>query len=189
MKHKEDLFKGRIFPLTSAIGQGKLPHKGEVIESYGNICLVKETKAYVQGQFNDYGIYRVMKDTHGDEVLQDAHIDYSNSTDSNAPHVYAAPETVVRQKFESLISKVKVREYEEGIVKDHKDKDNKVKAEIEKLKAENIQFIKEQQSKITSELSELIKDKHIKKLLADKKIRELIFDSIIIEKLKNSIRR
>jgi len=188
MKERENLFTGRVFTLTSEIGQGKIPHRGEVIESYGNICLIRETKAYIQGQFDDYGIYRVMKDAHGDEFLDDLHVNYSNSTDSNAPHVYAAPETVVRQKFESLISRVKVKEYEEGIVKDHKDRDNKVKAETEKLKAENVQFIKEYQLQIDNQLKELFAGQAVKKLLGNKKVRDLIIDTTVLEKLRKLIR-
>jgi hypothetical protein len=188
MKHKENLFAGKVFTLTSAIGQGKLPHKGEVIESYGNICLVRETKAYVQGPFADYGIYKVMKDAHGDEFLDDLHVNYSNSTDSNAPHVYAAPETVVKEKFEILVGKMKIADSQADIVSDRRKRENAEKEATEKLKTENIQFIKERQLQINNQLKELFAGQTVKKLFADKKTRDLITDIAVLEKLKTLIR-
>jgi len=188
MKHKEDLFKGRTFTISSVIGQGRLPHKATVIQSYGFMCLCRIEKAFISGGFNELGIFKIVKNGDGTEILQDAHIDYG-SPEANVPSRYSAPDSEVMTKWERIISAMKVRDSEADIVKDRKIREDQAKAEAEKLKTENIIFAKTRQSEINAELSELVKVKPVRKLMTDKKVRELVFDSFIIEKLNKNERR
>jgi hypothetical protein len=78
MKKMND-YVGKSYPLVMGINGRPFEYKGVVIESYGNLCLVEEQRAYVQGKYNQYGIYRLVKNNDGKESLSKLVIDYSKS--------------------------------------------------------------------------------------------------------------
>jgi len=187
MKHKEDIYKNQTFTISSAIGQGHLGHKATVVGSYGHMCLCKIEKAFISGGFDELGIFKIVKDSAGTEILQDAHIDYS-SPGPNVPSRYSAPDSEVMTKWERIISAMKVKDSEADIVSDRRKRENAEKEASEKLKTENIQYIKTKLSEIESQLKELFAGQTVKKLSGNKQVRDLITDMAVLEKLQTLIR-
>jgi len=185
MKSKEDNFKGRKFTLSMRIGNQAIPYPGLVMESYGNLCLVQEQKASTTGTFHSYGIYTAGKANDGTDQLHALMINYQK--DPNGPDLYGAPKAEVFAKYQDLVMAARLKESEDELKASQKARDDKAKAEFEKLRAENFQFIKSKQEELF-ELKGKLKGQKIEKLLADKKTREILLDSLIIEKLKTLLR-
>ncbi|MCJ7449522.1 MAG: hypothetical protein MUO72_17740 [Bacteroidales bacterium] len=182
MKDKENIYKNRIFSVTSEIGQGQLPHRATVLESYGFVCLVKVQKAYISGGFSEYGIYRIMLDANGVEILQSMMINYE--TTQGLPSRYGAPEAEVKAKFDKIKGQMQLADSEAEVAKDRKIKEDQARQEVEKVKIENFTFIKSELNEINIKLKELIKDQPAKKSFNDKTIRGLITDLYTLEQIR-----
>jgi len=175
-----DGYKDRKFTLSMNIDNKPFPFPGIVVESYNNLCLVREERAYIQGKFNTFGIYRVVKDSKGEEYLSPLMIDYSKQDD--AFPVYGAPEPEVREMFRFLISQhqeqeaaKRLKDSELSLIKAEKDR-------REKVKAENLKFINTGLSQANVELKELAKTRTAKETF--KEGRDLIIDTIVLGEIK-----
>ena len=122
MKKMND-YVGKSYPLVMGINGRPFEYKGVVIESYGNLCLVEEQRAYVQGKYNQYGIYRLIKDNDGKESLNPLLIDYSKDF---AEIKYSAPLPVVKAEFDRRVTTLKTLE-------EHAQSVASAKAEVKKL--------------------------------------------------------
>ena len=185
MKKNENIFKGRIFPVTSEIGQGQLRFKAVVLESYGHLCLVKEEKSSIQGNFDEFRIYKVMLDQHGQEYLHPVMIDYSGDGE---PPRYFAPDAEVRLRFDSLKTKMIISDSEKMITEDRKIRETKSKEEAEALKLANISWCKDRQAAITDQLRVKVSESRIEKLSKEKGTIALVTEFLILESLKKLIR-
>jgi len=188
MKHKENIYKDRTFTISSAIGQGRLPHKATVVESYGHMCLCKIKKAYVLGGFDELAIFKIVKNGDGIEILQDAHIDYS-SPGANVPSLYSAPDNEVMIRWDRIVSAAKVADSEADIISDRRKRENAEREATEKQIHENQQYIKARFAEIDGSLKESCNGKNVKKLATDKKIIALINEGYILEKIKSLINK
>jgi hypothetical protein len=186
MKDKENLFKGRFFSVASEIGEGKLSHPATVLESYGNLCLVRVTKAFTRGQFNELAIFTIGISGDNEEMLIPAHVDFE--TKDGAPIRRQGTDQETRAMFERMVSKMQLADSEAELSKDRKIKETLAKEKAAKIKAENFQFVKDSQGQIINELRELVSTNKIEMLLNDKKTKELISNYNSMELLKKYIR-
>ena len=187
LKDVTDHFKGKVYPVTSAIGQGQIGHRATVLESYNYLCLVEITKGYVSGQFKEFGIFQVALDKDGEEYLSSVFVDYERQ--QGAPPRYVATEIETRDMYDRMVSAAKVKFFDEDMRNDRKIREAKSKEAAEKLKAENFLYIKDRTEEIDVSLQEMLRDKTVKKLASDNKIMSLVGEATTLEKLKLILKR
>lgn len=110
LKNVTDHFKGRVFSIGSAIGEGQISHPVKVLQSYDFLCLCEVKKAYVSGQFREHLIGKIFLKGDGEEGFIPSTIDYE--TQPNMPPRYAAPESVVRARYEKMVDAAKLAFFE-----------------------------------------------------------------------------
>jgi hypothetical protein len=121
---KKNSFKDRRFELSMNVDQRPFSYPGLVLESYGNLCYVQEQKAGPGGRVDSYGIYRVLPSRDG-EQLYSAMIDYQTSTAPDAPPIYGASQKVIKQKFDDMVSAMRLQDSEAELQADRKLKSKK----------------------------------------------------------------
>jgi hypothetical protein len=186
MKDKENLFKGRVFSIASAIGEGQITHPATVLESYGNLCLVRVRKAFTRGQFNELGIFTIGISGDNEEMLIPARIDFE--TKDGAPIRRQGADEETRAMFERMVSKMQLADSESELSKDRKIKESLQKEKADRLKAENNAFINARLSEITIELKEALKTNSVEKVLSDKKTKDLAFQLLLLEKVQTLLK-
>jgi hypothetical protein len=182
LKNVTDHFKDRVFTVGSAIGEGKISHPAKVLASYNYLCFVEITKAYTTGPFKEYGIYNVSLLGDGTEFLSEHIVDYE--TNPNAPARRTAPDDEVKQMYDTIVGKMKLRFFEDGLRDNTKFKEADAVKKAEDLRMENIAYIKSRQLEIYNTLTELCKGLEVKKLASDKKIIALVGENNLLEALK-----
>jgi len=181
-----DGYKNRKFTLCMNIDNAPFQYPGIVIESYGTLCLVREEKAYTEGRFDHYGIYRVVKNSKDEETLSDLMIDYGK--DDDVFPVYGAPELEVRAKFADIVAQKKLKESEDQLRTERLVLEQKEKRKTEELRTINSGFINLKLSEANIELKELTEGQLVSELfVTDKKVRNLAIDIVVLEKLKLTI--
>jgi len=182
LKNVTDFYKGRTFSLSSEIGEGKLTHRATCLKSYDYILLCRVQKSFSTGEWHETNIFKIVLDQDGEEVLQGMKIDYETAL--NMPSKYNASDNVVEEKFNDIVSKMKVKGFEEGVVANRKKRESEAKESVEALRLSNIAYIKQRQAEIYSELLELCTGIPVQKLADDKKIIGLISENSVLESLK-----
>jgi len=115
---KENIYQGKRYTLTMNINEAPIDYPASVLASYGNLCLVEEQRAYTAGPYNQYGIYRVLKNIDSIDYLDNLMIDYSK--DPLGPRQDAAPNEVVKAKFDTMVAQIKLAKARAEEVAKHK---------------------------------------------------------------------
>lgn len=181
---KQNFYAGKVFEISSVIGEGRISFRGEVLESYGHLCLVQETQAYITGGFKRLGIYKVVLDGKGVETFKPMMIDYSVGVDD--PPRYIAPDITVRDKFRRLKLDMMTKESDAELKEDRKIKAEQEALAVKQLKVENMQYINQRSSEIVEELA---LSKPVRKITGDKKSMALLSELSALNMINEILKR
>ena len=194
---KPDHYVGKRYQMSMNIANSAYSYTGEVEESFENLCLVRQHKAFINGQFYDYAICRVgyhteRSGTQADqiEVLNEVMIDYNTNPKADSPPVYAAPEKVVRERYLTMVEKMQLEKSEAMLREDKALRAEQERKAIEQRKNESIAYMNNRAEVLRGEVIQALREKPVEKLLRDKdycqKLVELKHISTI-QQLINSV--
>jgi hypothetical protein len=174
MKSQENVFKDKIFKLPADnIARVK------VIESYKTLCLCEISR----GKNKELAIFRA-DNLEGKTHLTPIPYNYAGPGEETR---LLAPDNVVLSRYEKMITKTKVAEFETEVKQDRAIREAEATKKAAELKTENLINIKTRQTEIDAELRELVKSNNVKKMIADKKVMSLISDYYAMELIKKHL--
>jgi hypothetical protein len=182
LKNVTDFYKGRVFSLSSEIGEGQLNHKATCLKSYNYILLCKVKKSFTTGEFYETNIFKIVLDQDGEEVLQGMKIDYETAL--NMPSKYSASDDVVQSKFNDIVSQLQLKFFGSEVASSRKKRESELKDATEKIRMDNIAYIKTRQAEIYTALVEKCAGIEVKKLAGDGGIVLLLSEYTTLDNLK-----
>ena len=181
LKNVTDHYKGRVFSMTSAIGEGQIGHKAKVLQSYNHLCLVEVIKGYISGAFKEHQICRIQFTGDNTEYLVAIPVNYESNI--NLPTRSVGTKEQTMERYEKMADSMKLKFFETELKASREARESVAKEAADLQKRETFIYIKDRLLSINQELKQLINGSDIKKMSSDKKVTMLVSESATLEKL------